>query len=282
MPEAREADLTPKAAAMSLSVIHTRALVGLHAPEVVVEVHLANGLPSFTLVGLADVEVKEALERVRAALSQSGFAFPHNKKVTVNLAPSSDKKVGSGLDLAIAIGVLIADEQLLSDDVQPAIGTLGFIAELGLDGSLRAVPGMVPLVAALAGLRPVVADASHREAMIISDEPVGTHQVMSRADYEVQAQRQDEYIAGREMIIIDGFIGNDPQYRTAARVGRKWPRRWTRITASQSSSDILAIVRSRRMPALLTRASRPPNSPTAVETSAAAAKAMYVFMKGPP
>ena len=66
---------------MSLSVIHTRALVGLHAPEVVVEVHLANGLPSFTLVGLADVEVKEARERVRAALSQSGFAFPHNKKV---------------------------------------------------------------------------------------------------------------------------------------------------------------------------------------------------------
>ena len=66
---------------MSLAVIHTRALVGLHAPDVVVEVHLANGLPSFTLVGLADTEVKEARERVRAALAQSGFAFPHNKRI---------------------------------------------------------------------------------------------------------------------------------------------------------------------------------------------------------
>jgi magnesium chelatase family protein len=71
---------------MSLSVIHTRALVGLHAPEVVVEVHLANGLPAFTLVGLADVEVKEARERVRAALAESGFAFPHNKRVQCSQA----------------------------------------------------------------------------------------------------------------------------------------------------------------------------------------------------
>ena len=78
---------------MSLAVIHTRALVGLHAPDVVVEVHLANGLPSFTLVGLADTEVKEARERVRAALAQSGFAFPHNKKITVNLAPADLPKV---------------------------------------------------------------------------------------------------------------------------------------------------------------------------------------------
>ena len=78
---------------MTLAVIHTRALVGLHAPEVLVEVHLANGLPSFTLVGLADTEVKEARERVRAALAQSGFAFPHNKRITVNLAPADLPKV---------------------------------------------------------------------------------------------------------------------------------------------------------------------------------------------
>ena len=71
---------------MTLAVIHTRALVGLHAPDVVVEVHLANGLPSFTLVGLADTEVKEARERVRAALAQSGFAFPHNKRILCSQA----------------------------------------------------------------------------------------------------------------------------------------------------------------------------------------------------
>jgi magnesium chelatase family protein len=73
---------------MTLAVIYSRALVGLLAPEVQVEVHLANGLPGFTLVGLADTEVKEARERVRAALAESGFAFPHNRRITVNLAPA--------------------------------------------------------------------------------------------------------------------------------------------------------------------------------------------------
>src|ERR1700712_1293008 len=81
-------------ARMTLAVIHTRALVGLHAPEVLVEVPLANGLPSFTLVGLADTEVKEARERVKAALSQSGFAFPHNKRITGKLAPADLPKIG--------------------------------------------------------------------------------------------------------------------------------------------------------------------------------------------
>ena len=78
---------------MSLAVIHSRALDGLDAPAVTVEVHLANGLPSFTLVGLADTEVKEARERVRAALQNSGLAFPHNKRITVNLAPADLPKV---------------------------------------------------------------------------------------------------------------------------------------------------------------------------------------------
>ena len=93
---------------MTLAVIHTRALVGLHAPDVVVEVHLANGLPSFTLVGLADTEVKEARERVRAALAHSGFAFPHNKRITVNLAPADLPKESGRFDLPIALGVLAA------------------------------------------------------------------------------------------------------------------------------------------------------------------------------
>ncbi|ASM76902.1 hypothetical protein VITFI_CDS1124 [Vitreoscilla filiformis] len=73
-----------------------------------VEVHLANGLPSFTLVGLADTEVKEARERVRAALLQSGLSFPHNKRVTVNLAPADLPKESGRFDLPIALGVLAA------------------------------------------------------------------------------------------------------------------------------------------------------------------------------
>ena len=78
---------------MSLAVISSRALSGLHSPAVTVEVHLANGLPCFTLVGLADTEVKEARERVRAALINSGFDFPHNKRITVNLAPAASPEV---------------------------------------------------------------------------------------------------------------------------------------------------------------------------------------------
>ena len=73
---------------MSLAVVHSRALDGLAAPAVTVEVHLANGLPAFTLVGLAETEVKEARERVRAALTSAGLAFPHNRRITVNLAPA--------------------------------------------------------------------------------------------------------------------------------------------------------------------------------------------------
>jgi len=73
---------------MTFAVVHSRALDAMQAQAVTVEVHLANGLPSFTLVGLADTEVKESRERVRAALQQSGFAFPHNKRITVNVAPA--------------------------------------------------------------------------------------------------------------------------------------------------------------------------------------------------
>ena len=84
---------------MSLAVVMSRALDGLQAPSVHVEVHLANGLPSFTLVGLADTEVKESRERVRAALLQSGFAFPHAKRITVNLAPADLPKETGRFDL---------------------------------------------------------------------------------------------------------------------------------------------------------------------------------------
>ena len=97
---------------MSLALVHSRALDGLSAPEISVEVHLANGLPSFTLVGLADTEVKEARERVRAALQTSGLTFPHNKRITVNLAPADLPKESGRFDLPIALGILAASDQI--------------------------------------------------------------------------------------------------------------------------------------------------------------------------
>jgi predicted ATPase with chaperone activity len=120
---------------MTLAVIRSRALDGLQAPAVQVEVHLANGLPSFTLVGLADTEVKESRERVRAALSNAGFAFPHNKRITVNLAPADLPKESARFDLPIALGILAADGLL--DPTR--LAECEFAGELSLAGELRPV-----------------------------------------------------------------------------------------------------------------------------------------------
>ncbi len=97
---------------MSLSLVHSRALLGLQAHPVCVEVHLANGLPSFTLVGLADTEVKEARERVRSAIQNAGLEFPANKRITVNLAPADLPKDSGRFDLPIALGILAASGQI--------------------------------------------------------------------------------------------------------------------------------------------------------------------------
>ena len=126
---------------MSLSVVKSRALDGLDAPAVQVEVQLANGLPSFTLVGLADTEVKESRERVRAALQQSGFAFPHNKRITVNLAPAELPKEGGRFDLPIALGILAATGAL---DAQ-RLAACEFAGELSLTGELRPIRGALAL-----------------------------------------------------------------------------------------------------------------------------------------
>ena len=130
---------------MSLAVVHSRALHALEAAEVTVEVHLANGLPSFTLVGLADVEVKEARERVRAAIQNSGLEFPHNKRITVNLAPADLPKESGRFDLPIALGILAASGQI---DPQRLAG-FEFAGELSLAGDLRPVRGALAMALAL-------------------------------------------------------------------------------------------------------------------------------------
>lgn len=122
---------------MSLAILHSRALAGINAPEVTVEVHLANGLPSFTLVGLADTEVKEARERVRSALINSGFEFPNNKRIIVNLAPADLPKDSGRFDLPIALGILAAAGQL---DPQ-LLSKYEFAGELSLSGELRPIRG---------------------------------------------------------------------------------------------------------------------------------------------
>lgn len=118
---------------MALAVLRSRALAGLAAPEVTVEVHLAGGLPAFTLVGLPDTEVKEARDRVRAAIQNCGFEFPP-RRITVNLAPADLPKESGRFDLPIALGILLASGQLKA----PTLDEHEFAGELALSGELRA------------------------------------------------------------------------------------------------------------------------------------------------
>jgi len=148
---------------MSLAVIRSRALDGLDAPAVTVEVHLANGLPSFTLVGLADTEVKEARERVRAALQNSGLAFPHNKRITVNLAPADLPKESGRFDLPIALGILAASGQI---DAQ-RLSRFEFAGELSLAGDLRPVRGALAMGLAL---QRSASDAQPVRALVLPQE----------------------------------------------------------------------------------------------------------------
>lgn len=157
---------------MSLAVLHSRALEGLHAPEVTVEVHLANGLPSFTLVGLVETAVKESRERVRSALLTSGLDFPHNKRITVNLAPADLPKDGGRFDLPIALGILAASGQITSD----RLTELEFAGELSLAGDLRPIRGALAMAAAMRQAHPqrtlVLPRASAEEAAWVPGLPL--------------------------------------------------------------------------------------------------------------
>jgi magnesium chelatase family protein len=125
---------------VSLAVAYSRALDGLAAAEVAVEVHLANGLPAFTLVGLPEAEVRESRERVRAALVTCGFEFPA-RRITVNLAPADLPKDSGRFDLPIALGILAASGQLPGE----ALKAHEFAGELSLSGELRPVRGALPM-----------------------------------------------------------------------------------------------------------------------------------------
>jgi magnesium chelatase family protein len=126
---------------MSVAIVHSRALAGVHAPVVTVEVHLAGGLPGVHLVGLPEAEVREARDRVRAALQNAQFEFPA-RKVTVNLAPADLPKESGRFDLPIALGILAASGQIPA----PALAPYEFAGELALTGELRAIRGALAMV----------------------------------------------------------------------------------------------------------------------------------------
>ncbi len=124
---------------MGLAIIYSRASVGVEAPPVTVEVHISNGMPGFTLVGLPETTVKESRDRVRSAIINSQFEFPA-KRITVNLAPADLPKEGGRFDLPIALGILAASEQI----PDTLLAEREFIGELALSGELRPVKGVLP------------------------------------------------------------------------------------------------------------------------------------------
>jgi magnesium chelatase family protein len=173
---------------MSLAVLYSRAISGMDAPLVTVEVHLANGLPSFTIVGLPDAEVREAKDRVRAALQNARFDFP-TRRITVNLAPADLPKEGGRFDLPIALGILAASGQL---PVQ-ALKRYEFAGELALTGELRPIRGALAMTysARASGRAFVLPTESAEEAALVRGAEI----------YPAQSLLQVcAHLAGRELL----------------------------------------------------------------------------------
>lgn len=172
---------------MTLAIIYTRASIGIQAPTVLVEVHISSGLPCFTLVGLAETAVKEARDRVRSALLNSGFTFPA-KRITVNLAPADLPKEGGRFDLPIALGILAASAQIPTDN----LSRYEFLGELGLSGSLSPVIGAIPAVLA--------AHAAQRQLIIAE-----------RNQHEVALVRRQETLIAPDLLTLCAYLhGKQP------------------------------------------------------------------------
>lgn len=153
---------------MAFVSLRSATLLGVQGAPVEIEIHLGMGLPGFTIVGQPDESCRESRDRVRAALLSCDLPWP-NRRITVNLANgANERKGGAGLDVAIAIGLLVVQEILTAESVAP----YAFIGELGLDGSLRGVAGVVPLVAAVDDRIVVVPQSVLREARVVSQHKV--------------------------------------------------------------------------------------------------------------
>ena len=178
---------------MSLAVVYSRAAVGISAPLVSVETHLANGLPALSIVGLAETEVKESKDRVRAALLNTRFDFP-SRRITINLAPADLPKEGGRFDLAIALGILAASQQIPTADLEQ----YEFLGELALSGQLRPVRGVLPaaIQAAATGRILVIPAENAPEAALVSQAQIlPIHHILELCAHLNGQQRLDFFQA---------------------------------------------------------------------------------------
>jgi magnesium chelatase family protein len=184
-----------------LAVVPAATLHGVEGRAIRVEVDVAPGLPGFTIVGLADTALQEARERVRGAIRNAGYTFPP-RRITINLAPADLRKAGASLDLAIAVGILLGSEQ-----VRPGRLPVGFVGELSLTGEVRSVPGVLPMVAALARRRVayvVVADVAVDEARLAGGPPVIGVGTLVEAAAVVRDRRTRRTPSARPRVTIAG------------------------------------------------------------------------------
>ena len=150
-----------------VNIVKTASVIGINAYEVSVETDVVNSLPAMAIVGLPDASVNEARDRVKSAIKNSGYTFP-SKKVVVNLAPADLKKIGTSFDLPIAVGILIEEEVLTQEHVKD----YAFIGELSLDGTIRSVSGVLPLVLGLkeVGIKNVIVPKANAKEAALNGE----------------------------------------------------------------------------------------------------------------
>lgn len=210
---------------MSLAVLRSRALAGMSAPPVTVEVHLANGLPAFTIVGLPEAEVKEARDRVRAALQNARFEFPA-RRITVNLAPADLPKESGRFDLPIALGILAASEQIPADRLDDH----EYAGELSLSGQLLPIRGALAMTCAI--------QREHQD----HGQPRSFILPASNAD-EAALLPEAHILPARSLLeVCSHFSTRDP----AARLQRHPPRSAVDVPTYPDFSDIKGQLQARR------------------------------------
>ncbi len=198
-----------------LATLLSATLLGLDGRPIRVEVDVAPGLPGFTIVGLADAALREARERVRGALRNSGFIYPP-RRITVNLAPADLPKAGASVDLAIAVGILMGSEQFRAIG-----GRIALIGELGLGGEIRPVPGLLPMLDALArrGVRRAIVPASSAlEAGLVGAVEAWPCSSLAEGVDRLRVRRRTALTSPARVALADSTAPSDP-------LGAAGPRR---------------------------------------------------------